>query len=301
MRLYFDSNIFARIAERSETDAVRKWLLEGKHRLVASDVNRDEAYRIPDDAERIRRFKTIAALATERTQPGAFLDSREVRNEIRRTHADWMRSNVSQSSISHFLNGDRVFWRLVRREPESVPRHPVYDSQLTEGAGRVMQFQKSMRARRRNLGRDSLGFTNPVELTAQWRLECAEVWWAAVVESEPLMRDYKDYLGPFLRLTSIGRDEWIQFWLSEVDGFAVPRNKLISLANYFQLRHRPSSGNASDARHAVHMLGCDIFATADRNFFGVLKDLVPLFDTVARPVLLDPRSNLLDELSQNVR
>jgi hypothetical protein len=300
MRLYFDSNVYARISERDETEAVRHWLVASKHSLLVSDVNRDEAYRIPDDLARTRRFTTIAGLATEQTQPGAFLDSREVRGEIRRVHPNWLRRTVSQSAISHFLNGDRRFWRMVRQEPESVPRHPLYDSLLAEGAGKVLNFQKSARSMRQKLGRDSLGFVGDTELTIQWRLECAEVWWLAVFEGEPLMRDYKDYLGPFLRPKSIDREAWMNFWLGEVDAYAVPRNKLISLAYYFQLRHRPTAGNASDARHATHMLGTEAFVTADRSFHKVLTDLLPMFDKLARPVLLDPKLDLVEELARGI-
>lgn len=101
------------------------------------------------------------------------------------------------------------------------------------------------------------------------------------------MRDYFDFLAPYLRLETVHSPEWRDFWMDEVLAARVPRNRIQSLTAFFQHAYRPTPGNALDQAHACGLLECDVFLTCDRSFGQVIGHLREHFDDLSDLAILD--------------
>jgi hypothetical protein len=135
-----------------------------------------------------------------------------------------------------------------------------------------------------------------VMLDATWRVESMMVWHGALFERNPVMRDYWDFLWPYLLPIEITDDDWQRFWLLECSADRLPRARTMALAGYFQQRHPVSAGNALDTLHAVGLLYCDVFLTGDRAFHDALQDLRPWLPFGGTPMLVDAAQSIAAQL-----
>ena len=298
MKLYFDHNIYARIVERDETGKVEGWLQATTNQILPSAVTMLEALRISSDADRADRIGTIMRLCPTFPTPHAFLDAREIRDELRGVRPSWLRARPETAAIDLHLNDHRNQWRSMRADPSY--RSPLFgrvEAVLNPGVGLV---RGSHRAGRAGLqpqmdemdSREELA----VVLDAMWRVESMEVWHGALFDRNPMMRDYWDYLSPYLVPLEITGDDWQRLWLNDVRAEHLPRARTLALAGYFQQRHSISPGNALDTLHAVGLLYCDIFLTCDKALHSALVELRPWLPQGGRPLLLDAKGSIAEQL-----
>src|SRR5262249_19247606 len=78
-----------------------------------------------------------------------------------------------------------------------------------------------------------------------------------------------------------------RFWLKEVKAIDVPYTRLTGLIEFYQLQHKPTHCNAIDSLHSNHLLDCDIFITADKDFYKVLFSVSQKLSLSAKPVLIN--------------
>jgi len=297
MKLYFDHNVYARITDRNEVGLVEDWLHATGNSILSSQVTLLEALRIPGDADRAARIRTITRLCPSFPTPHAFLDARELRDELKRVRSSWLRARPDTAAIDLHLNDHRRQWRSMRADPSyRSPEFGHVEAVLGPGVGVVRDFHSAGRALAQ---RDTGGQTTQdmaALLDAAWRIESMAVWHGALFERNPVMRDYWDYLSPYLLPIEITEGDWQKFWLRHCSADRLPRARTLALAGFFQQRHPISAGNALDTLHAVGLLYCDVFLTGDRAFHDALRGLRPWLPFGGKPILLDAKDSVAAQL-----
>ncbi|HYN50814.1 MAG TPA: hypothetical protein VES62_07795 [Thermoleophilaceae bacterium] len=191
MKLYFDHNVYARITDRKEVGLVEDWLHATGNSILSSQVTLLEALRIPGDADRAARIRTITRLCPSFPTPHAFLDAGELRDELKRVRPSWLRARPDTAAIDLHLNDHRRHWRSVRADPSyRSPEFGHVEAVLGPGVGVVRDFHSAGRALAQ---RDTGGQTTQdmaALLDAAWRIESMAVWHGALFERNPVMRDY---------------------------------------------------------------------------------------------------------------
>jgi hypothetical protein len=113
------------------------------------------------------------------------------------------------------------------------------------------------------------------------------VWHAAIEGHSPASRDYADRLTPYLKHGAFNDPTYPSFWLEDASIEAMPLNRLTGLVSFYQLEEKITHGNAADQLHANHWLLSDLFFTADKAFFNVLRRIADQhFPDLPKPVFL---------------
>lgn len=303
MKLYLDTNVYSAIAKAGEVEEVRSLLSRRGAEVVASVTTLAEVWRIRDDDARANEMKAVTAVASRLLASDSYLHAQELLQAIRRHEPQWLRVHPDTSRIQPLL----AFWLRslgkLRRDPRWVPRGQQQFEQDSEAG--LQLFRQDQKAKRTfQLIKTELrkyvtilGVDVPIEdLNTFWRLHSMAVWRRAIVDRIPESRDYADWLGPYLR-AGAWRDapSLLRFWLAEVDENEVPRNRITALTEYFQTRHKITHGNANDALHAVYLVDCDVFLTADRRFQETLGHVLGEIDTATRVLLINQAQGSLTQ------
>jgi hypothetical protein len=75
-------------------------------------------------------------------------------------------------------------------------------------------------------------------------------------------------------------------FFEEIQPARIPRHYIAGLVGYFQSRQNPQHGNALDAKHAMHLLDCDLLLTADSSFYKCLIASQTWMHCRGRPVFV---------------
>ena len=300
MILYFDTNVFNFIADRQECNEVREFLSSYSHKVVASSENLTEMLAIRDDLLRRYRISALTSIATSfEPKPESWHHAFEVQCEVRRCRRRWLKVSPRRGDIKEITELKQAHlekWNLAKKGvlPSAMEFAPYHrDSEL--GIARHCEFQQFVRKKGQEnehrfgltigSSRCDVDYTNPEQA---WRADSAMVWFNAIVMQNPSMRDYFDWLGPYLTEDAFADDSFIRFWMSDIEADRVPYNRITGLSFFYQTRQKVTHGNAIDVLHANKMLSCDVFVTGDKGLFRVLESLGSHFQSgIAKPVLLD--------------
>lgn len=297
MILYFDTNIYDIVVERSEESALFRFLHANRLTIAVSSDILAETLRIGDDGEKRKRLYAISLLGRKYLHPPFdYLQTQELLMEARRCYPQWLVERPRLTDVDRFLRGQKRIWSTLHR----TGTINLDLSQYTTFAERAIAIRNPEQKERRRLERDSTSVeVLPADPATQylvedqanserfWRLGAMIVFWKAL-HGDPSMRDYRDWLLPFVHMNRISKTDWQFFWLRDVSAGAVPRNRIQGLADYYQTTFPITHGNAIDTNHATHLLDCDVFVTADEKFHGVLgKVVADIGGKIAVPFWLD--------------
>ena len=236
--------------------------------------------------------------------PLPYRHAREVFNELRRVHPEWLRVTAPQGKIRSFLRYHREAWFEFKagRSPEGSIA--AYRAAAEPGNAINRQVQKLMRAQQSAsegqlyLVAESDGkkvLETEIDLgdpEINWRVDCLSTWSNAIVGKHQSARDYADYLGPYLKpVAFVDSTAATEFWMRKVQGRSVPLNRTAGLAHYFQTHHKISHGNSLDTLHACYLHDVDVFLTADKAFFAVLEEVAKFIEKPVRVVLIERSSS----------
>jgi FlaA1/EpsC-like NDP-sugar epimerase len=100
------------------------------------------------------------------------------------------------------------------------------------------------------------------------------------------MRDYFDWLSPYVITDSFVWRDYLYFWLRDVDLSKMPLNTITGLAEFYQPQYKVTHGNFLDCIHANYLMNSDILVTADRIFYKVLTHVCENHKVNASPMLI---------------
>lgn len=284
MNVYLDTNVYSYLLETREARQARDYFRKIAATILVSDTVILETARVPKRNERLRRLKTIRTVISVRIDPPTpYREAIEILNEIRRCKPTWLESKPDESMVKKFLRLSRRNWNDFKynRLPDPAVGLPEY---LRDAEPATNTFLAGQRRIRQALLKDdalevragSGELQHYLESAGQteryWRLQSAEVW-ARSLNGDAAMRDYKDFLGPYLA-GPIGRKGWRLFWVRDVNGNAMPVGRLRSTIEFYQFAAKISRGNPMDTDHGVHLADCDLLLTCDKEFSKVLNLVV---------------------------
>jgi hypothetical protein len=298
---YFDTNVFDFIAALGESAKAKKLLASRRAALLASEFHLLELIAIPDALTRRNQLLTLTTLATRYSEmPLPWLHAKEVRNEIGRCRSHWLRTISTPKEASVFIRRHRQQWAFAKQG--KLQRNRTYDQFRQDAergvhsshafqklARKVHQSKRQSQALVRHWHDGTQEVRTPLDSPeAYWRSDNADCWSAAVVNRNPSSRDYADYLLPYLVDDAFLDPSYDKFWMIDVVGENMPRNRISGLSSFFQLQHKLGHGNSFDALHANYLLDVDLFVTADRAFQKVLCQICAhTTRPLAKPVLID--------------
>ena len=279
-RLYFDTNIYRYINATSEIKPVLALLSAYDCTLFASSSNLFETYAIACEDERSRELRALVTLADAYDDyPESWLHALELRRAIKRHRPKWLRTVVSKRSIHDHLKNHRAQWQEAvngdRPDPASYAQYRRdFEGGIRDGHPLHQRLRQELRTKESGIALNMPG-TEPRRIIIDdpeehWRLESLTAWYGAIEEQRPAARDYRDWLGPYLRPHAFRDHTYQDFWFKDVTPEDVPLNRLLGLIGYYQLTKKLTHGNATDQLHATHWLTKDLFITADQAFHSIL-------------------------------
>jgi len=310
MKVYFDTNVYDRISRSGQDVSVLSLIRSRRARVLASDDNLLELLAITDEAARVERIRTLTTVASEFEQtPESWRHALEVRREVNRCRRRWIRPRPELDEARQFLDGHIRRWTDARRLKLPPPHaFAAYRRVAQAGAKQAREFQKFHRkSRLENDVRHILATADPalpqvpVDLGNPelfWRATCMTIWHSAIEVRHPAMRDYADWLSPYLKDHSFGDPTYPRFWLEEVDPLHVPRNRVASLCSFYQTDESIRLSNAQDQLHACYVLDVDVFVTGDGGLFRTLEQIrADHLRSAATLIHLDPKEDVAEQLA----
>jgi len=286
MRFYFDTNVASFIVSSGDANRVAHYFRSGNHRLVISTDLLVEVARAPSP-ERSARLDLLRAVdARFESPPADFEEAAEIRREISRCHPDWLIAQPDTAEIDRLLRGRREVWLACKKDPkfDLAARLPPYLEASGSAARNFADEQKRFKAfRRENPGSEITSGSPEIEdlltplgdFERYWRMATALAWRRAM-RGSAAMRDYRDWLGPYVLPGVTDSFDWIRFWLTEVEGHLVKRTLVRTAIEYTQTSRKVTIGNAADTNHALYSLAVDRFLTCDRDFHSSLIQAMEL-------------------------
>jgi len=271
-----------------------------------------EATRIPDAVSRARHLRTIFALISEiPLHSDSYATALEVRNEMHRLHPEWMTLAPDLRELNALIHHRQELYGRLQDHP-ALEFDPAYAATVREAVGSLKLAQQE---RRRllltmpelTLELSTVGgeasssqlewFNSLPEGDKYWRNRSRSVWRSALL-GEPAMRDYADWLGPYVNGVP-PEPAWSEFWLFEAKVENVRRDQTIEVCNHYQASERVGAGNAIDMLLSVHLLDSDAVVTADVPFYRILCRVVESHGPFrASPLLVDRGA---DDFLSNVK
>lgn len=87
-----------------------------------------------------------------------------------------------------------------------------------------------------------------------WRAYSMNTWHLAIAHGHPGIRDYPEYLVPWLKREAfLDMASSQDFWLREAQADELPLNRIIGLTGYAQLAEEIIRGNNDDQQHAARL------------------------------------------------
>ncbi len=313
MDLYFDSSVYGFIEARNEARAVRKWLREAGHTLVASDeANIGEALRIRNGHERAARvqaiFQTGAGLAA---RPTDLVAAEEMLGELMRVRRAWVREYPSLKSKSVYLRHRmRTVWDELRRDPYYLPAATsLVLPALEQIVGENKDAQKARRQAIRAGYPRTFKIPSRPDLTAlmngypdleSYTRNQLYVDFTYLLQQGVAASAETDWLAPHLDFDDMFRDPegpWLDFWFKEVDPIRMPGNVLSILAEKQQDQYQITAGNTFDRIHSAYLEMADRVVTADRDLYNVMVYAAGVVKPRGLPALIDrSASSVIAEL-----
>jgi hypothetical protein len=263
---------------------------------------------------RIRAITHIAYAFDER--PHSVRHADEVLSEVRRLRPFWTKPVDREALQIRYsaLRGYRAHWREAKQFPDAPPLglsvyRKVANTITPEAAKRL---RKGVLTVLEGSGVDNL-VVKPVDdalaiHTANYpawevfvRHQSALTWHEAIFKARPGLRDYADWLLPYVSRSAFTGDDYYDFWLRGVALAKVPFNTVQGLAEYFQLFRRITHGNQIDSIHANYLLTTDMVLTADRALYSVLSEIASTVTVRAKPKLVVWTGDPVDDIARTLK
>lgn len=283
MHVFFDTNVYDCIDRAGQRSRVRDFLDSEGLRVRANRGNLFEVFAIRDRDLRRRQLQTLRTVAAEyQSVPDPYRHAMELRMEVGRCRPRWLRVPYFERPLKRLLHSVKEEWLDACRMKLPDPRaFEIYKRDFDGGIGTNRAAQTGIRRSRRENLRLHGGYMvgsgiRPIDVDVDdpevyWRWESMSAWHGAMVQKLASTRDYADWLSPYVKADAFADPSYADFWLKEVDGRNLPRNRLMGLVSFYQPDHKITHGNPGDQLHATTLLDVDVFATADRRFFDVLS------------------------------
>jgi len=316
--IYFDTNVYALMANQGCVSEVKRLLRRCATSVLGSAFNLFESFRTVDPERRAAHVRAISALAwRHEEEPQLYKQAMELLNEIRRRRPEWLSKSPDMRLANEHRRVEKELWVEIRRDPYYLPENvALYRATSSTGVRIKRDHQRKLRARQIRDGfltlrgrillpkhhvdlqasLDALSF-----LDAYWRTGSAWTWFAAL-HGDPFLSDSGDFLRPHLAVSEIKFGPWLEFWVHEADPERLKRDRLAAFTDYYQTHHSITTGNAVDIAHSGYLLDVDLLITQDKDFFQILSRLRQDHFPTAAPASLvassDPLSSIAEVLIQ---
>lgn len=163
-------------------------------------------------------------------------------------HPDWLVAQPDERLVKKALSEDLFTWNRAQHRPDVTANlfKLAYKSTSDEGWRVSRSARLDLRSQKTKEGsaeqrlelrignaEKSVLVGNPLsDPDLYWRMSGASHWWAALIDDVPHLRDYSDFLEPYVETNRMTETAFIALWL-RVEGSTMPRNRLTGLAEFF--------------------------------------------------------------------
>ena len=300
--VYSDNSVLDAVSIQDKGGRLKTLMKAHSEVGVGSVQNLIEAFGIRDQSKRAQLIRTILQVSRRREEaPLLFKELNAVIGQLRLHHPNWLVPKPDLRPIAEDRASYKRVWRRLRNDPTYRPAGYLQSKALHYAViGESKRRAKETRdAKQKGLRRRSPIIEASTQRRLQpqidrlggrargpnggWRL--ARFGGNAAHQRDDQMGSLSDWLVCVVRFEPQEFEDWMRFWLSEVDGAAVPLTRIEMLAGLFQVDLKVDAGLSGDVLHAAHAGLCDVILTADRGFHRVLTQLATVLNlTIAKPV-----------------
>jgi len=288
MKLILDTNIWRYLVDSSNKNNLYKYTQDSKLDVFVPPGVVIETLRMGD--KRLR--KEIIELQTrncwERLMPDAYLQSKDVMNEMLRFHPEWRKQEEKNSNKRrhryNWIRGRGGFWEKVRRNTEIIAEK--YYSQDKETLELVQKQSKDVRSdvlknNRKIMETKSLhdikgSWENKEgeEIEVDWWRVYAQLVWANLLSStkSPFWEWTHEEINLDLILSYYAL-AYVEFWEKEAEVEKVPREWIRAAVYALQSEKKVTTGNPTDSLISVHLVDVDLVVSADKNFISIVNQI----------------------------
>lgn len=292
MIAFFDSNIYAYVAENDCAATLRRELDRERVQVLLSNVNVVETARISDQAVRKKRTETLGRVASSFEEPASnILEAREFFNAARFHRKPWFaRPKSSKKELERQRQRAATYRRILAGDPTFDPSAylPGWEMVHEEMVDGVHEYQKELRAMRQDekAGRLSIRletapdvaraltadenaiFNAKPELERFVRLMGLYVWRLVLIDRSPMVLDLVQWMDDRVRRpdAACSLEALARFLLIEVGLERLPVLVARHAVAFLQPNLHVSRSNANDNDQAPLLLRGAAFVTADMAF-----------------------------------
>lgn len=276
--------MWALIVDNDGVENVRREARACGVRIVACPAVVNEALRTPNTAVRRRLVRAMTLQSWERLMPEAFMEAEEVRRTISRLHADWLNPLPDRVEWQQLkADWQSGWWRRVRRDPDGEAARVRFMGQADLDLARSQSAEVRSHAVEQGRHFEHVSFDVnvipsvptpwwdglPLQL---WKAEGEGRWWKALTSPGSAENDW---LGPWINMEAVRRQEWFVMWARELAPEDVPLAWLRWAFGFVQATRKTTSGTPVDNQIATYLPECDVFLTADRAFAECVEKVRP--------------------------
>jgi len=300
--IYFDSSVLDAVARQDKGGRLKALLKANGAQAVGSVYHLLEAFPIQDTATRIQMVRTVLRVARCReTDPLMYYELRSLIAEVRQHHPEWLQVAPDLRLISSDRAAHRNIWDNLKEDPSYLPagfiagretlRAVLAESKVRQRPARVAALAGQpppavIPAEVRHILHPLISSLPPME--AIWRETAGGIWWNAIFGRDPQVRSLEEWIAPLMVHDRLDLESWMLFWLTELDGTAMPSVRIQMLTNHFQAGLKVDAGHAADIMHAGYSAITDRFLTADAGLYSTLQKVQGIAGAqMADPIFID--------------
>ena len=232
---------------------------------------------------RRRRIRLLRSIPRSHVDYPPYLEAHEFLDEVRRFRPGWISRFPDPGQAEVELRFHKRLWHIAEHEDDVVKKSTDVLREMTRlRRAHATAVHKALRHAKLEGGADiteltlgdlvvklpvhARGFADPV---AFWRRQALSSWHGAVIERDPGVSDWIDYIGGYLNGRAITSQDFVRFWLDDARAEAMPRSFVQWAAVLSQLDFEIRASDFLDTDHVAASLNAGAFVTEDGDVAGV--------------------------------
>lgn len=288
MKVLLDTNVWRYLIDSKNQDLLYNVTRKSNVKICIAPIVVVETLRLSDSSLRRRIVEAQTRDCWHRLMPDAFLQCEDVKSEMIRLHPEWIIKkrdvNLYRRLRYDWIRAKGGFWEKTRVNTDVIANR--YRTQDASALNQVRQQLRDVRSSVVENGAPLLNAKRLKDFTGSWtnkitgEIVVSEFWrvYAELIWCNMLSADKNSAFYQWIScdidiefLLWGGYPEFLNFWQSEAQLEALPREWIRAAIYALQSERKVTDGNPVDAAISVHLVDVDAIISADKNLIAMVN------------------------------